>query len=51
MRQHTHDLDGKIHDGCPECEQIQVRSKTVDREQKVDQLADRYAKLANRGAP
>lgn len=46
MRQHTHDLDGKVHDGCAECDEIRARSTTVDRQAQADQLAERYAKKA-----
>lgn len=48
MRRHTHDLDGKVHDGCAECDAIRLRSMGTDRQAQADKLAERYARTADR---
>lgn len=48
MRGHTHDLDGKLHDGCFECEYAVSRGVTAKREKDTDALAKRFSDIAER---
>lgn len=49
-REHTHELDGKLHPGCPECDHTFRVLPETWRQKAADAMADRYAKLAGRAA-
>jgi len=48
MTGHDHDIDGRLHDGCPMCDEIRGRGPTALRERKADEAAERYRKIAER---
>jgi hypothetical protein len=45
-RSHDHDLDGTLHDGCPECGRINALAGSVARENQADQMTERYVRGA-----
>lgn len=48
--EHDHELDGVLHDGCPMCELIRQRwAEAKARDKPADALAERYARIAERG--
>jgi hypothetical protein len=45
---HTHDLDGKLHDGCAMCDEIRRLTTRVKLEGEVDRMVEKYTDLASK---
>lgn len=50
MRQHSHELDGTRHEGCPECELIVERLPIVRKQQLSEDALARHQAVAERTA-
>ena len=48
MRGHDHELDDKLHPGCPMCDEIMRRQPGTKRDRDADALTHRYAAIADR---
>lgn len=48
MRSHTHDLDGILHEDCPECELTRQRQPLAQRVKLAEEALTRYQKVAEK---
>lgn len=48
MRAHSHEINGKLHEDCAECDRIRDAIPNAAREKKADNAAKAHAKVADR---